>query len=91
MWTSNSHLYDYKMAIVLNDVGGWNEHHQMLLLLNFEKTKLIDSIGSFCLLLFRSLYLDKSGCICVYKVTTSSIKIIGEIKDMLINLFKSIS
>jgi len=22
MWTSNCHLYDYKMAIVLNDVGG---------------------------------------------------------------------
>jgi hypothetical protein len=23
MQTSNCHLYDYKMSIVLNDVGGW--------------------------------------------------------------------
>jgi hypothetical protein len=25
MQTSNCHLYDYKMIIVLNDVGGWKQ------------------------------------------------------------------
>jgi hypothetical protein len=37
-----------------------SEHHKMLLF-NFEK-KLIESIESFCLLLFIPLYLHKSEC-----------------------------
>jgi hypothetical protein len=67
------------------------EHHQMLLF-NLQK-QLIESIESFCLLLFRRLYLDKSECIKFQHFTSSQPlqSKSGEIKDMLINLFRSIS
>jgi hypothetical protein len=73
MWTSNCPLYDYKMAIVLSDVGGWKWAPWNVVVAQFWKKNLIDSIGSFCLLLFRPLYLDKNVCIVFQHFTSSQL------------------
>jgi hypothetical protein len=42
MWTSNCHLYDYKMAIVLSDVGGWKWAPWNVVVAQFWKKNLIE-------------------------------------------------